>query len=143
MGCLAPDLIDARDRILQSEPVHGLECIRGLGVVICDGVTANSTQCRRRQMACPVLRQGDRGQARQGHNCLLHTYAGGQSRRGADTAEVGLNGGVRSTVRRGGAGGTRTPYLFNAIEALSQLSYSPTIASDGTGQIISVAGGLW
>jgi hypothetical protein len=25
----------------------------------------------------------------------------------------------------GGAGGTRTPYLFNAIEALSQLSYSP------------------
>ena len=24
-----------------------------------------------------------------------------------------------------GAGGTRTPYLFNAIEALSQLSYSP------------------
>jgi hypothetical protein len=26
----------------------------------------------------------------------------------------------------GGAGGTRTPYLFNAIEALSQLSYSPT-----------------
>ena len=26
----------------------------------------------------------------------------------------------------GGAGGTRTPYLFNAIEALSQMSYSPT-----------------
>ena len=25
----------------------------------------------------------------------------------------------------GGAGGTRTPYLFNAIEALSQMSYSP------------------
>ena len=25
----------------------------------------------------------------------------------------------------GGAGGTRTPYLFNAIEALSRLSYSP------------------
>tara|TARA_A100001037_G_scaffold114324_1_gene104148 strand:- start:752 stop:1036 length:285 start_codon:yes stop_codon:yes gene_type:complete len=26
----------------------------------------------------------------------------------------------------GGAGETRTPYLFNAIEALSQMSYSPT-----------------
>ena len=26
----------------------------------------------------------------------------------------------------GGAGGTRTLYLFNAIEALSQMSYSPT-----------------
>ena len=25
-----------------------------------------------------------------------------------------------------GAGGTRTLYLFNAIEALSQMSYSPT-----------------
>ena len=27
----------------------------------------------------------------------------------------------------GGAGGDRTLYLFNAIEALSQVSYSPTI----------------
>ena len=26
----------------------------------------------------------------------------------------------------GGAAGTRTPYLFNAIEALSLMSYSPT-----------------
>ena len=26
----------------------------------------------------------------------------------------------------GGAEGTRTPYLFNAIESLSQMSYSPT-----------------
>ena len=26
----------------------------------------------------------------------------------------------------GGAGEDRTPYLFNAIEALSQMSYSPT-----------------
>ena len=26
----------------------------------------------------------------------------------------------------GGAGGTRTRYLFNAIEALSLMSYSPT-----------------
>ena len=33
-----------------------------------------------------------------------------------------------------GAGGTRTPYLFNAIEALSQLSYSPTPAKYIKGQ---------
>ena len=31
-----------------------------------------------------------------------------------------------SRCYRSGAGGTRTPYLFNAIEALSQMSYSPT-----------------
>ena len=33
--------------------------------------------------------------------------------------------GVPPTVSFGGAGGIRTLYLFNAIEALSQLSYSP------------------
>ena len=32
--------------------------------------------------------------------------------------------------RNGGAAGTRTPYLFNAIEALSQMSYSPTQMDD-------------
>ena len=32
---------------------------------------------------------------------------------------------VLDTVLFGGAGGIRTPYLFNAIEALSRLSYSP------------------
>tara|TARA_Y100000590_G_scaffold54656_2_gene57065 strand:+ start:285 stop:440 length:156 start_codon:yes stop_codon:yes gene_type:complete len=32
-----------------------------------------------------------------------------------------------SEKKFGGAAGTRTPYLFNAIEALSQMSYSPTI----------------
>ena len=31
----------------------------------------------------------------------------------------------------GGAGGTRTPYLFNAIEALSQMSYSPKLPAGG------------
>ncbi len=31
----------------------------------------------------------------------------------------------------GGAGGNRTRYLFNAIEALSQMSYSPTSCVDG------------
>ncbi len=40
---------------------------------------------------------------------------------------------VLPTVTFGGAGGTRTPYLFNAIEALSQLSYSPTISKYSTG----------
>ena len=35
-------------------------------------------------------------------------------------------GPVLDTVVSGGAGGTRTLGLFNAIEALSQLSYSPT-----------------
>ncbi len=30
----------------------------------------------------------------------------------------------------GGAGGARTLYLFNAIEALSQLSYSPSDGRD-------------
>ena len=45
---------------------------------------------------------------------------------GADAAEIALNGRVRSSVHSGGAGGTRTRCLFNAIEALSRLSYSPT-----------------
>jgi hypothetical protein len=41
----------------------------------------------------------------------------------------GVGGGdlwVRSTRIDGGAGENRTLYLFNAIEALSQMSYSPT-----------------
>ncbi len=29
----------------------------------------------------------------------------------------------------GGAGGIRTPYLLNAIQALSQLSYSPGVST--------------
>ena len=33
--------------------------------------------------------------------------------------------GVLPIERGGGAEGGRTPYLFNAIESLSQLSYSP------------------
>ena len=45
---------------------------------------------------------------------------------GMDAEEIALHGSVLSTVKNGGAGGTRTPYLFNAIEALSQMSYSPT-----------------
>ena len=45
---------------------------------------------------------------------------------GRVTEEVALHGPVLSTVKYGGAGGDRTLYLFNAIEALSQVSYSPT-----------------
>ena len=41
-------------------------------------------------------------------------------------AEVARDGGVRSIGHGGGAGGDRTLYLFNAIEALSRVSYSPT-----------------
>ncbi len=41
---------------------------------------------------------------------------------------VALSHGVLASVRASGAGGTRTPCLFNAIEALSQMSYSPTSA---------------
>jgi hypothetical protein len=33
---------------------------------------------------------------------------------------------IERVTKNGGAAGTRTPYLFNAIEALSQMSYSPT-----------------
>ena len=40
-------------------------------------------------------------------------------------AACGSHAGVLDLVSVGGAEGTRTPYLFNAIEALSQLSYSP------------------
>ena len=45
---------------------------------------------------------------------------------GADAAEIALNGGVMNSVSDGGAGGDRTLYLFNAIEALSRVSYSPS-----------------
>jgi hypothetical protein len=42
---------------------------------------------------------------------------------------------VDALLECGGAGGIRTPYLFDANEALSQLSYSPgfTYAPAGTG----------
>ena len=41
-------------------------------------------------------------------------------------AKVNLIVKVLDFVKSGGAGGTRTLCLFNAIEALSRLSYSPT-----------------
>ena len=45
---------------------------------------------------------------------------------GRNAEDMALNGSVLAFMPVGGAGGTRTPYLFNAIEALSQMSYSPT-----------------
>ena len=45
---------------------------------------------------------------------------------GRNAEEMALNGSVLSTVKNGGAGGTRTPDFLRAREALSQLSYSPT-----------------
>ncbi len=45
---------------------------------------------------------------------------------------LALNTAFVSQALGGGAGGTRTPYLFNAIEALSQLSYSPTATKYST-----------
>ena len=44
-----------------------------------------------------------------------------------DSSELALNGDVRSTIRSGGAEGSRTPDLRIANAALSQLSYSPII----------------
>ena len=38
---------------------------------------------------------------------------------------------VLDFVQLGGAGGNRTRCLFNAIEALSQMSYSPTQRRNG------------
>ena len=40
-------------------------------------------------------------------------------------ARVNLNLEVLDFFQFGGAGGDRTLYLFNAIEALSRVSYSP------------------
>ena len=47
---------------------------------------------------------------------------------GMSAEDMALNGSVLSTVPVGGAGGTRTPDPLNAIEVLSQLSYSPTVS---------------
>ena len=45
---------------------------------------------------------------------------------GKDAKELALHGMVLSIVKFGGAEGIRTPDPLNAIEVLSQLSYSPT-----------------
>ena len=55
-------------------------------------------------------------------------YVDWRTRQGsaAYTANLNLNVKVLDFIQFGGAGGNRTRYLFNAIEALSQMSYSPT-----------------
>ena len=52
---------------------------------------------------------------------IIHYSLPVPSRRG-DMQPVG----VQPIDNYGGAGGARTPYLLNAIQALSQMSYSPT-----------------
>ena len=49
-------------------------------------------------------------------------------RRYRNAEDMALNGSVLSTVKVGGAGGTRTPGLLTASQTLSQLSYSPTVS---------------
>ena len=56
-------------------------------------------------------------------NQVLLTYTIPMSSKGIIEEELG----VPSIVQYGGAGGIRTPYLLNAIQALSRLSYSPSI----------------
>ncbi len=70
-----------------------------------------------------------------------HIFSKVQSNRRAGIMREDPEGTVRSfplngpevlvIVHCGGAGGGRTHYLFNAIEALSQLSYSPTVYGPG------------
>ena len=45
---------------------------------------------------------------------------------GKDAKELALHGIILPTAKNGGAEGIRTPDPLNAIEVLSQLSYSPT-----------------
>ena len=73
-----------------------------------------------------VLREGDTGEPRQRRDALLDTRARDSRLSGKDAKELALHGIVLSTVRNGGAEGIRTPDPLNAIEVLSQLSYSPT-----------------
>ena len=53
-------------------------------------------------------------------NIFVNTIDGGTKEEVTKAARVDRGNNI------GGAAGTRTPYLFNAIEALSLMSYSPT-----------------
>ena len=47
--------------------------------------------------------------------------------RGSDNSAIEFEPRFMTTASGGGAEGIRTPDLINAIDALSQLSYSPTV----------------
>ena len=95
-----------------------------------------------RRPSCAVLRTGPccnqqrhsgsyRG-CRQACSPLLRGLSPNRAGLGLDHRSItNLNTKVLDFVQFGGAGGTRTPYLFNAIEALSQMSYSPTSPVSG------------
>jgi hypothetical protein len=70
-------------------------------------------------------KRGWRGDLKERYKTLVNTFVN----RGAsgDTLAQETQSANQAQYRNsGGAGEDRTPYLFNAIEALSQMSYSPT-----------------
>jgi hypothetical protein len=69
-----------------------------------------------------------RGNLKERYEQLVNTFVNTTSGAGEKEEETSLE--FVSEKRVGGAGGTRTPYLFNAIEALSQMSYSPKIPTN-------------
>ena len=65
-----------------------------------------------------------RGNLKERYEELVNTFVNTIPETGEKEEETNLE--FVSEKKLGGAGGTRTPCLFNAIEALSQMSYSPT-----------------
>ena len=61
---------------------------------------------------------------KQRHDELVNIFVNIIDERTEEAATKNTN--IERLSKSGGAAGTRTPYLFNAIEALSQMSYSPT-----------------
>ena len=73
-----------------------------------------------------VLLNGKRpwqGNLKERYEELVNTFVNADD--GWNEVEDEKNLDFVSEEKDGGAAGTRTPYLFNAIEALSQMSYSP------------------
>ena len=67
-----------------------------------------------------------RGDLKERYETLVNTFVNREA--SGDTLEHENQTTNQAQYRNnGGAAGTRTPYLFNAIEALSQMSYSPTL----------------
>ena len=65
-----------------------------------------------------------RGNLKERYEELVNTFV--NTHEGRREIEEEINPEFISEKKVGGAAGTRTLYLFNAIEALSQMSYSPT-----------------